>query len=53
MTCGRCHERIQPGEGYDTHIPHSASGVAPAEYLHKRSCRPVLRQVAPEGHTNR
>jgi hypothetical protein len=48
VTCGRCHERIQPGEGYDTFVPESASVAAPTVYLHKRLCERVLRQTAPE-----
>jgi hypothetical protein len=47
-TCGRCHEQIKPGDDYDEHIPHSASGAAPTEYLHIRPCTPVPRQTAPE-----
>lgn len=47
MTCDRCHERIRPGEPYDTMAPDSASGAAPNVILHRWPCDPVPRQTAP------
>ena len=47
MTCDRCHERIEPGEGYDTMAPDSASGAAPNVIRHLRPCEPAPRQTAP------
>jgi hypothetical protein len=52
-TCGRCHEQIKPGEPYDEYTPHSGTGAAPTEYLHKRLCKPVLRQTAPDSPIGR
>lgn len=47
-TYGRCHERIEDGEGYDSVIPDSASAAAPTVYLHLYPCQRVPRQTAPE-----
>lgn len=49
MTCDRCHKRIQPGEDYDELAPDSASAARPNVRLHRKPCKPVLRQTAPSG----
>ncbi|MDX3679524.1 hypothetical protein [Streptomyces scabiei] len=46
-TCGRCHQPISPGQGYDTVIPDSGSTAAPTVYLHTKPCKRTPRQTWP------
>ncbi|GHH87129.1 hypothetical protein GCM10018793_61740 [Streptomyces sulfonofaciens] len=47
MICVRCDQGIRPGEPYDSHIHHGASGPGTTNYSHKQ-CPKRPRRPAPE-----
>jgi hypothetical protein len=36
--CNRCSHLIKTGEEYDTYLPETGSGAAPAVHTHKPAC---------------
>jgi hypothetical protein len=48
MICERCQQPIKQGEGHTTFTPDSGSTATPTVYMHRRDCRPVPHQSAPE-----
>lgn len=48
MICERCQQPILEGEARTTFTPDTGSSVTPTVYMHRRDCRPVPHQSAPE-----